>query len=402
MNKTFCALAWTHLHPIPGGTVSLCCDTQIRKVVGNLATHSLDEIATSEIMNDVRKKMQNGIEIPECDYCYEKEKSNIKSVRNMINEVYKDQIGTLIQNTNEDGSLTVPWQMKHFNLRISNLCNLSCRSCTPLYSSVIAQEQGEKKFVINIADTRPSFTKEIMEHLPFAESLTFVGGESVLIDEYWDIMDRLISLNNTDVKIFYFTNLSKIEHNGKNLIEYLKAFKNHRLLLSIDGYGDRLELLRNGSNWDKIHSNLRAVRDAKLNYTVFQTMSAINIWHIPDFEKFLIKEDLLKYGIVEHNTVVRPRILNTKILPLVYKDIVKNKIVSHQQFLIDNGYKYISDQWDNFLAFMYADDYSEKIKEFIEYNQELDAGRDQHLYQVYPELLHIKEYYEQQLFSQKI
>lgn len=400
MNKTFCAFPWVHLHPNPKGTVSLCCDTEMVKIVGNLKDNSLDEIANNDIMNETRSKMIKGLPVQGCEYCYEKEKGNVKSVRNLINEVYQDQFEKFVEITNEDGSLKVPWKMKHFNLRVTNLCNFSCRSCYFGFSSVIAQESGIKNFVVNISDARPTFFTEIFKHLPYAESLTFVGGESTLIDEYWDIMDELIRLKNTNIKLFYFTNLSKIEHNGKSLIKYLQHFPNHRLMLSLDGYGERLELLRNGSNWERTLFNLTQVYNAKLNYTIFPTISAINAYHIPDFEKFLIENNFLQTAKMEHNTVVRPRMLNSKILPLSYKNHIKEKVEIHKIFLKENNYEYIADQWDNFLKFMFDDDYSYMLPEFVKYNNDLDTIRNQELYKTYPELEMVKAYYESKVLSQ--
>jgi radical SAM protein with 4Fe4S-binding SPASM domain len=399
MNKTYCPYAWVHLHSTPSGKVYQCCEvlnTSPEKYVGDLSKNSFREIATSDVMNNVRKNMLENKEIPECSTCYEKERSGVQSHRLIVIKGFSGIQQELIADTNQDGSLKTPWKMRHFHLRLSNLCNLSCRSCSPVCSSTIALEQGLKNFVVNVMDSRPSFLDEIFELLPDATSMTFAGGEPLLIDGYWKIMDQLLLTKKTYINIFFFSNLSKIEYHGKKITDYLVQFPNHRFMVSIEGFGDRLNLLRNGADWPKIESNLRLVKDADLNYTVFSTISAINVWHMPDFERLLIENNLVGRGGIEHNILVGPKSLNMKILPLPYKNVVRDKIVKHQEFLLENNLEYISRQWDKLLEFMYADDYSNSLADFINHNGDLDQLRGQDMYQVFPELQQVKEYYEQQ------
>lgn len=396
--KTFCIFPWIHLHPNPDDSVTTCCENAVS--VGNLSKNSLDEIAINSQMNDIRKKMINDEELPECRSCYNKEKSKLKSVRVNANLAYQDIISDCINNTNEDGSLKTQWKMRHFNLRLSNLCNMACRSCYGMKSSLIATEEGKKQFIIKISDFRPTLMSEIIKHLPWAESVTFAGGETILIDEYWEIMDKLIEINNVDLELFYYTNLSKIVYRDKSFIDYLSKFKNHKLLLSIDGFGDRLELYRHNSNWNAIHANLKKVCESKLNFVINSTIGAINIWHLPDFERLLIEEGILNFGVIEHNTLVNPKHLSVQILPKHYKDMVSEKIINHQNYLRLNNLDYLCSSWDNVLNFLYASDNTELLASFFSYNQHLDEKRNQNLYEVFPELITVKDYYDQVVLNQ--
>jgi sulfatase maturation enzyme AslB (radical SAM superfamily) len=397
MNKTFCAKAWVHLHPVADGTVGLCCDARSVKIMGNLSKNSLAEIAISNGMNEVRRKMLAGEKIPECDFCYSKEVSGVRSIRNMINEVYQDKIDDLIENTNDDGSFKTEWKLRHLNLRLTNLCNFSCRSCGPLYSNLIAREQTNTMTVMDATTIRPSLMEEIFSNLQDVETLSCEGGEPVINDDYWKILDGLIAIGNTDVRLFYITNLSKLEHHGKNLIEYLLKFKKHRLLMSIDAFGDRLELLRNGASWSKIYSNLKEVHAAGINSAYQVTITAYNVWHVSDLERFLIEDGLLNNSTFEHYVSPRPDFINVKILPTSVKDAVKEKIIAHQQFLIENNYEHKCAQWDKLIEYMYADDYTSLIPRFIGYNERVDGWRNQKLYDVFPELIPVKNYYEEHL-----
>jgi MoaA/NifB/PqqE/SkfB family radical SAM enzyme len=378
-------------------------------MVGNLAKNSLDEIAVNQEMNELRRKMVNGEKTDACYVCYEKENSGLNSVRTIANEMYGHHVDSLIENTNSDGSLKTPWKMKHFNLRLSNLCNLSCRSCGPDFSSVISQEQNKSPAVIDIHDVRPALLdQEILKHLHHAESIVLVGGEPILSDRYWEILRYLIEIGNTEIKLVIFTNFSRTKYGDKNLFEYLKLFKNHQLMISLDGYGEKLELLRNGSDWNKIHSNIKQAKDLGINYKFHPTISAINVLHMLDLEKFLIESKLVLHENIMHNILVRPGFLNVKIFPLWFKDEVRGRIESHRSWLLSQGddYRYLSDQWDTFIKFLYEEetptispDYTKLLGAFMAYNKDLDSKRQQNLFEVFPELLPVKNYHEQRLLS---
>lgn len=392
MNKTFCPMPWIHLHPVPSGLVKLCCHSESDIAVGHLATNSLFEIANNETLNQIRKKMLNGEQVDQCKSCYFKEQVNLKSTRNYLCEQYDDKIEDFIKNTNTNGSLKTPWQLKIFNFRLSNLCNQSCRTCSSEYSSMIAQEKNLKRIVLNTVDYNINFFKEIISYLPGADEVWFVGGEPLLITEYWTILDELIKLGKTNIVIGMFTNLSKLEHNNKNIIEYLKQFPNHILKISIDDLGDKNNFLRNGSNWTKLHQNLLTLKNSCINYTIFPTVSAYNVFTLPDLEKFFVENNFIVNEKLEHNLLIYPTYLNCKILPTLFKKQIADKVNNHQNFLKENNLYKLADNWSRILEFLFTDDYSHLIPKFIEYNNNLDKLRGQNLFQTYPELLPILEF----------
>ena len=206
MNKSFCALPWLHIHTFPSGKVFPCCVADKKLPIGNLNDNTIDEIIHSSAMNDIRAKMLKGENVENCmQSCTAHENtkntSNNFSKRNTINKFYEKIIPDLIELTNEDGSFKNKddFQMKHLNIRFSNLCNFKCRSCYSELSSLILQEEDPTKKTFHIKDVSPTIIDDVYKYLPNVDLIHFAGGETLLIDEHWEIMDKLIELGNTNV-----------------------------------------------------------------------------------------------------------------------------------------------------------------------------------------------------------
>ena len=64
--------------------------------------------------------------------------------------------------------------------------------------------------------------------------------------EHYQILDKLIELGRTNVKIRYSTNFSKFKFGKKHVFDYWKQFKNLQLWVSVDGIGKIGEYVRHG------------------------------------------------------------------------------------------------------------------------------------------------------------
>ena len=419
MNKNFCALPWLHLHPYPSGKVFRCCAANKNPwKVGNLTTQTLDEIANSEEMNKTRYMMMNDIPVPECAECMDKERGGVESDRLFNNELYKDQIEDLVKKTNPDGTLNFKFKMLHMSIRHSNLCNFSCRMCVPRYSSVIAAEEGiydwehdkktdkwtkmiyelpgTKNAVMDINTVRPNYLEELMTYLPDVINIAILGGESILIHDHWVILDKLIEIGRTDANVIMFTNLSKLHYKDKYIVDYIKKFNKFELYVSLDGSGPRAEIFRNGTVWSHIVKNLKTLRDNQIRPFVHTTVSAMNVWHLPDFQKYLIENDYFDATSTSYklNILVRPNELNMQLLPNSYKAIVEEKIKKHQNWLNDVvKNSYLASGWDQVISYMYSEDKSHMFPKFLEFNKKLDDRRGQNMFDAFPELKDLPSLY---------
>ena len=386
MKKTFCIMPWIHIHTRPNGDASPCCVWDINKPIGNINDQPIEKLAHSMNFNLLRKLMLMEKPPKECSDCVDKQLSQVPrtSYRSWQNENFKDHIPELLENTNDDGSLKQEFKMKFLNIRYSNLCNMSCRTCGSHSSSLWAQEEKKSNPVIKITETQPNYLDEIISKLPDAEIINFAGGESILIPEHWKILDKLIELKKTNVKIFYVTNLSKLSYQHKNILDYAKLFPNMRLTGSIDASHQRGELYRNGTNWSHIENNLKEIYKNNVPIRINCTLGAMNIWHAPDLQRYLIESSLIKPDQFSISILTQGKILSTKVLPLKFKQEVVKKIENHKLWLASLNIDSI--QWDSVMKFMLSEDHSYLLQELASFNKHLDSVRNQDTLSVFPEL----------------
>ncbi len=399
MKKTFCVLPWIHIRTKSDNKVFPCAAWGKSEPFGDLNKSSINEVMTSETFNTLRKNMLEGVATEGCSGCYardaaDKNNGGDVSMRKMFNSQFKDQIDDIIKHTNSDGSLSRPFQLKAMFVQFSNLCNMACRSCNPSHSSLIAQEKNRKKSVIKITDNNPSAFGQFMDRLDQVQFINFAGGETAFIDEHWEILDRLLEINKTDVTIHWNTNLSTINYNGKNLVDYSKKFPKFLIRASLDATHERAELYRHNTSWPVIESNLRLLKQHKALYVVLCTVGATNIWHVPDMHQYLIENSFFptsNHSIFLGNALYWPEILSATILPLHFKDEVTTKIQNHIAWLHANKINAKFHFWESLIHYMNNENKSYLLPDFVEYNMQLDKKRNQNFFSTFPELAFLQK-----------
>jgi len=400
MHNKLCVLPWVHMHPFPDGNVSLCCFAD-HYPVGNVANQTIADIANSPTMSEIRKQMltgEHGSEVKDaCKECWAKEDVGVTSGRMWFNDFYgDDRIEEIIKNTNPDGTLTTKFKLLNMSTRVSNLCNYSCRSCSHERSSVIAQERGHVKFVKSIMDVQPNYMNDILPYMADVETAVFLGGESILIEEHDAMLEEMIKHGRQDkVKIMYYCNMSKLQHKGRSLIEYSKIFKDFTVIPSIDAMGKRLELLRNGSEWDTVLANLIKLRDNNVQTKIWVTVGNMNAHHMPDLFQYLIENNFISGSNFEFSILNEPTWMNPRLMPESLKQEIT---VRYQNFInhinisdYDINKKLIEERFTKFIDFINSGESKDTIDNFLRKHKELDEKRNQSLFEVYPELLPFKE-----------
>ena len=86
------------------------------------------------------------------------------------------------------------------------------------------------------------------------EEACWAGGEPIITEEHYKILDFWIE-NDIDVRLRYTTNFSNLYFKKKSILEYWNSFKDVRIAASLDAMGARGELIRAGTNWNRIEKN---------------------------------------------------------------------------------------------------------------------------------------------------
>jgi organic radical activating enzyme len=267
----FCPLPWVQVY-YSNNNPSPCT------IIGHSNEMTVEEWHNSDLLKSIKSDFLQGKVPKTCAGCKNREDSGFKSMRATAwrwNNVGPEPIyeempwyGKL--------SMDTPQNPRRIELRFTNLCNMKCRQCDEVSSSMWAKEKikhadnpnvefrlnGHKDLyfsngsdgiikpvdaivesVTNLALTSTNLTK-----------VCFTGGEPFLIKGYYDFLDALIEHKvNEKVEIDVFTNCSTL---NDKFTSRMAKFKKVNFIMSVDGVGKAAEYIRHGTDWSVVEKNI--------------------------------------------------------------------------------------------------------------------------------------------------
>lgn len=293
---------WIHLYTEPDGKTFPCCNTIRHDAIKETTSKkTLFEIFNSDTWKNLRLDMLQGNANKMCNRCHEVEEIGNTSYRNFANNDFGDFID-IIDETNEDGSLDA-FQLKYIDVRWSNQCNFACAPCGPVFSTkwiqmkknMSASDAGLFSYNKVTTDSIEDMLLQLEPHLKNCHQIYFAGGEPLIIDDHYRLLELLEEKNIFDVRLRYNTNMSTLNYKKRSAIDYWSSFKDIEICASIDGIGKRGEIIRYGTNWDIIEQNLKTVlpyENITLNYSA--TITNLNVDHLTDMYDYIFEKGLLK------------------------------------------------------------------------------------------------------------
>jgi radical SAM protein with 4Fe4S-binding SPASM domain len=399
-SKTFCMYPWIHIHAYPTGQTYPCCMADMNYPVGNTRKHSLKTIWNQENMREIRQSMLAGSEVQACKKCYEKEANGFFSGRRSANKHHGHQID-LVDETQADGTLE-RFEMTYWDIRFSNLCNLKCRSCGHIFSSQWYQDQAklaggdwkERNTVLNYAGrTETDMWEQLEPHLDYVEQIYFAGGEPLLMEEHYQILDELVRRKRFDVRLIYNTNFTHTDLKGNSVFEYWKQFDSVAVGASLDASGARGEYIRKGTNWAVVEQNRRDMLAIcpEVDFYISPTLSIMNAWHLPDFHRDWVEKGLIQAQDLNVNILQDPPHYRIDIAPAEYKGLLLARYRKHIEWLRgQDPLRRATQGFEGSVTFMTATDNTHLIDTFWRKTHELDAIRKENILDVIPELRALK------------
>ena len=391
-----CVHAWKSLYVTPLGEAGMCCIQYplLTKINSNT---DVKNIRQEKVWVDVRESMLKGEEHPSCVKCWNTEKeNNLASYRQLTNEKYLKEYNTIKkQNTKK----LLDDDLLYIDIRQTNICNMKCLSCNPVYSSLWGAEEGtnyplkysdsdaynntiNKNGVLSIQNNE--FEEYILSNLKNIREIYFAGGEPMLNTLHWDILAELDRMQRYDVKIYYNTNLFKLDYKTKHVFDYWDKFTNWFAGCSIDAIGPRAEYVRTGTKWKTIDAHLKLMQEKyPLNFDIDTTVSALSIGGLKDLMLYCEKLNIKKHR--WGNTVVGPRHLCIDILPRDYRRHVFNDIEKLVQQKIKNN-KYLNNFLNHLEVAMLSTNATAKDRyKFKSFIEEKDKIRNTDIFASCPE-----------------
>lgn len=393
--NSLCIYPWIHFYINPQGLVGTCCEFNENFPIGHVNDGNLSEIANNKKMRTVRMQMLANQRPEICSNCWKKEDNGIRSSRQSVNSTHSKYLN-LTKDTLEDGTVN-NFKLRHLDFRASNICNLKCRMCSGKFSSRIAQEESDlynfNQFIelkldpSEISNTM-SFIEEEINNL---DSIYFAGGEPLIMDEHYQILDLLIKHQRTDIDISYNTNLTKLQYKNKKVIDYWKQFSNVSVGASIDLIGAPAEYVRSGCSYPEIESNYHAIKD-HVRFAITSTVSIFNAFNLPDLQKHWINNLGVDAKRIMLNILVNPSHQSLQVLPRSFKDLAVEKINTHIKWLSTvSGTDKLILSWQDVLKYINADDQSHLLTEFFRLNDDKDCCRKEKFENVFPEYAGLRQ-----------
>jgi MoaA/NifB/PqqE/SkfB family radical SAM enzyme len=312
-NKAFCIMPWLHLHVTTRGLCQACCIAPI--TFGDINKQSIQEIWEGDKINQFRNNLLKGVKDKRCNGCYTLEDSGVKSIRQETIEKFGHKIETLLSHEHSHPKLPI-----YLDIRFSNICNFRCVTCWHGASSKWFEEAKANNThvgntaIIKAINDEANFFNQLEKLIEGVEEFYFAGGEPLVMDEHYKVLDLLLENNKTDVHLRYNTNLSLLTFKGKSILEFWKLFKLVTVSASLDAAGELGEKIRRDSNWNTIKKNLRDIKKScpDVQLEIAPTISALNILAIPALHKELVEDNLIDIDAIYINMLSRPEKYHVK------------------------------------------------------------------------------------------
>jgi MoaA/NifB/PqqE/SkfB family radical SAM enzyme len=383
-----CVLPWIHAHIGTSGDVNLCCVSS--GSAGNIRQKPIAELFASDLFRTAREQMLEGKWPAACRQCQQREAMKLRSFRQSNNEIFATHYRQL-----RSGASPLEARILSVDLRLNNVCNFKCRSCSGTDSNRWFQEHNiiypnnplDKSF--QSFEDVPAFWEDFeRDILPCLEEIHFAGGEPLLNQRHYLILENLLRSGQTGVRLFYNTNLSQLRFMHWDVVELWRNFTNLSISLSLDGVGQQGEYIRDGLNYNVWCENARRIR-SELPSAVLSlhfVVSIFNILHLPHHCRTILETGIVPQDCITFTFLEWPPYLNVQVLPPALKAQVASELRAWLDQTPELG-PGIRSQLDALIGFLRRKDLFPQLGEsFLQKTRTLDRLRGQDAFALFPEL----------------
>lgn len=394
---------WLQLNAQVNGFVLPCCMSTRDEAtkLSNLNENADLRVAwNSERMKALRLDLLSEKKNSLCDKCYKYESLGKESERMKYNRDYKNRFDRVTR-TEKDGSLKDE-KILILDMRFSNKCNYKCRICSSECSSLWYEDErklglestqlsSKKKF---IPSNSQSFSQSFFSSLDGIEKIHFAGGEPLVMDEHYQVLDYLIKNKQFNVEISYNTNLSTLKYKNWKVIELWNHFNKVHLWASLDGMGEKGDYMRKGQHWNKIEDNIRTVQHNCPNVLigVNVAVSLLNVFHLPEFLSYMIDNNFVHQDRINLYLLFGPEYFNLTQLPIGVKAEAEKLLYSFKDHYLQNinGGENIASHIDVIISYMNSKQ-GDQLSATKDWLVKVDQIRNEDFVKTFPELSFINE-----------
>lgn len=277
-----------------------CC------VAKSVKFKNVEQYLASDYLSDLKNDLQQGIQNPICNVCWQNEYNHIWS--NRLEEEIKNNIISI-------------------HMGFSNTCNLKCHMCSPAFSTSLGLQKRKlvgKKYKIlvwntfnNKADKR-YFYKHIVPNLKL---ICISGGEPFQCADHYEFLNVAYRIN-PKLSIFYNSNCTNLYFKKQYIPNFFNRYANVSVSPSIDGFGKSNDYQRQGSDWNTVSANMLQIK--KHISEIHATPTIYTLFSLGDLFEWGINNNI-EVGIylVDQQSYLHPSILPDNIKTKFIKNISK-------------------------------------------------------------------------------
>ena len=327
-SESFCMLPFMHTYGSAGGNLVPCCEAQEKPL--NMPGQSAENTWNNENYRELRKQLSTNIKPNRCKVCWNNEDSGITSNRQQWHNDSWEEFAPLIS-VNDDFSVNNKplW----LELKVSNFCNLKCIMCS---TSSSYKRVADLDIISKYSDNhetrllRPTELFASLNEWPelweSVHTLQFTGGEPIINQEHYDLLDGIPDNLKHKIKLRYATNISYLKFKKHNLIEIWSKFKHTNIKVSMDGIGDVYNYIRQDGDWKTVEAHMLTLSsEPNIDLAVGITVQAHNVYQMPEFYDYW-KESPINLAFITANILQTPNYLNPAVWHSVYKTAIIDKL----------------------------------------------------------------------------
>lgn len=369
-NPSFCIFPFIELLANNSYTTVCCRSNQPIVKLSELVDYRTDVNYQT-----IRQNMLDGIKIPEhCSSCYEVEQLGMISARQQETVEWANRL-----NLNSFDDLKNIQDPVYFEVRPSNICNLQCRMCNPIYSQLM----GKEFLKVGLIDQLPDLehTDFSMVNLNSVKKLYVAGGEPLAMPEFYDFVDQCID-SGREFEFVVNTNATKINSRFR---EQLKQLPHVQFIVSIDGYDQLNHYIRWPSDWATIIDNVTYLK--KQNHTVSFNVT-VSIYNVLTLNQLLQFFDATFPNTLVHCQLAGSPNDQLSAFNFPNRQLVLDNLKTIPQLNCYKNDRLLSSFIDGLITH-YQEPHQvdqQKLNLFFDYNDRLDQSRNVQLADYIPEL----------------
>lgn len=333
---TYCPYPWTNVYVSTEGEVAPCCVWE-GKLLGKLQDNSPENLLNGSEFCKVRRKMMNGQQAAGCSKCYRGEAVGASSTRESAQRWLPETLEFAEKYTEVPFGSLLKIKPTAWDIRFNNICNFKCRMCGP-QSSTAWYEDWKKlgrgsdidyhRSHVSSRETGKYLVDLMISHFDSLKEIYFAGGEPLIMEEHYQVLEELIKQQKKGVRIRYNTNLSVLEFKDWNVLEMWEELSNlgNRIEVgvSMDATGKALEYIRKGCSWEKLQENLGKLAYADINFFLAPTICILNVYRFLDMFKWYYENiSPFRWMLPGVSILGYPEHYNLRILPDKEKDKIR-------------------------------------------------------------------------------